>query len=128
MIQTLARVTAHLQSGHIAKNIYIFSSPFSFLFYRDISHNLFTEIIYSLQDLVLCLTFLQSPMVNQKTISQKETMLNPRQRPKSPPRLAMKSKIVILLEISYSESIGKASQLKGGTTNGGVGVKFECYR
>ena len=48
------------------------------------------------------MTFLQSPIVNQKTISQKETMLNPRQRPKSPPRLAMKSKIVILLEISYS--------------------------
>ena len=48
------------------------------------------------------LILLHNAILNQKMISKKETILNPRQRPKSPPRLAMKSKSVILLRIWYS--------------------------
>ena len=47
----------------------------------------------------------------------KETMLKPRQRPKNPPRLAMKSMMVILGEVWYSGAGGP--QAKGPTVHSG---------
>ena len=52
------------------------------------------------------LRFLQTPNVHQNKISKKDKMLKPRHSPKSPPRLATKSKIVILSEIWYSGGVG----------------------
>ena len=49
--------------------------------------------------------FLPNLIVSQYNISKKEIKLNPRNNPKSPPRVEIKSTIVIRKSLSYSENI-----------------------